>query len=131
MGDTFQFRDRATDGVVEVQLDDAAAGLAVGIATSEGQLGFTLTHPDAGGLGRALVRNASPQVPAGGEGLSPAEFSQLVGLLHRYAQTELDQFEHWSLSTSYGEVYIHIHRSAAGAEMYNNLDAWLPESPAE
>ena len=42
--------------------------------------------------------------------LSEAEFRDLVRLLARYAEHELDQWNFWKVSTSYGPVYVQLHR---------------------
>jgi hypothetical protein len=42
--------------------------------------------------------------------LSDAEFRDLVRLLARYAERELDQGNFWKINTSYGPVYVQLHR---------------------
>jgi len=42
--------------------------------------------------------------------MSADEAEQLVRLLYRYAETELDQFDHWRLETGYGPVYMNMAR---------------------
>jgi hypothetical protein len=44
------------------------------------------------------------------EFLSAEEREQLVHLLHRYCETELDLFRNWVISSSLGDVYIEISR---------------------
>jgi hypothetical protein len=36
---------------------------------------------------------------------------QLMRLLHRYAETELDQWEAWRFATSFGEVFVEMRRA--------------------
>jgi hypothetical protein len=38
--------------------------------------------------------------------MSAEESEQLVGLLYRYAETELDQWDNWRLDTEAGPVYV-------------------------
>jgi hypothetical protein len=40
------------------------------------------------------------------EGLTPSELQVLQGLLQRFAEHELDQFEHLRFDTSYGPVFV-------------------------
>jgi hypothetical protein len=42
--------------------------------------------------------------------MSADEAEQLVRLLYRYVETELDQSDHWRLETEYGPVYMNIAR---------------------
>lgn len=42
--------------------------------------------------------------------LSDSEFRELIRLLARYAERELDQADLWKFSTSYGPVYLQLHR---------------------
>jgi hypothetical protein len=42
--------------------------------------------------------------------LSDAEFRELIRLLARYAQHELDQWDAWKFDTSYGPVYTIVSR---------------------
>jgi hypothetical protein len=42
--------------------------------------------------------------------LSDAEFRELIRLLARYAERELDQWDCWKLQTSYGAVYLQMSR---------------------
>ena len=46
--------------------------------------------------------------------LSDAEYQHMFRLLHRYASTELDQFEDFKFDTRFGKVFISISRSAQG-----------------
>jgi hypothetical protein len=45
-----------------------------------------------------------------GEALSDAEFRELIRLLARYAERELDQWDGWKIQTSYGPVYMLMSR---------------------
>jgi hypothetical protein len=40
--------------------------------------------------------------------MSADEVEQLAGLLYRYAETELDQFDNWRLETEIGPVYVNM-----------------------
>lgn len=40
--------------------------------------------------------------------MSADESEQLVGLLYRYAETELDQWDNWRLDTGIGPVYVSV-----------------------
>jgi hypothetical protein len=42
--------------------------------------------------------------------LSADELELLNRLLRRYCQFDLDQFEHWIVSTTYGDVFIDLGR---------------------
>ncbi|MGH3299606.1 MAG: hypothetical protein ACRDP7_48260 [Trebonia sp.] len=42
--------------------------------------------------------------------LSDPEFRQLIRLLARYAERELDQGDFWKLNTSYRPVHVQMHR---------------------
>lgn len=42
--------------------------------------------------------------------LSDVESRELIRLLARYAERELDQWELWKLHTSYGPVYLQMNR---------------------
>ena len=46
--------------------------------------------------------------------LSDAEFREMVRLLARFAERELDQFALWKFNTSYGLVYTLISRALPG-----------------
>lgn len=46
--------------------------------------------------------------------LTGEEQKQMVRLLYRYVNTELDQFENIKFSTKYGDVFISISRSSGG-----------------
>lgn len=48
--------------------------------------------------------------------LSDDEYRNLLDLLRRFCEHDLDQHEAWRLNTTYGDVYIHISlRPAPGA----------------
>ncbi len=60
--------------------------------------------------------------------LDDDEFRTLVRLLHRFCETELDQWALWRLTTKYDEVFIRIRRSPAPGEEpadYDSLDRFL------
>ena len=62
--------------------------------------------------------------------MSDEEFRTMVKLLHRYAETELDQWEAWRLPTTYGDVFINVRKSLAlgdTLESYDNLASWVGE----
>jgi hypothetical protein len=46
--------------------------------------------------------------------LSDEECREMFRLLHRYASTELDQFEDFKFDTKFGKVFVSISRSAQG-----------------
>ncbi|MEU4241040.1 hypothetical protein [Actinoplanes sp. NPDC026619] len=48
-----------------------------------------------------------------GERLNDAELRDLVRLLARYAEHDLDQFDNWQIETAYGPVYVAISRELA------------------
>jgi hypothetical protein len=57
--------------------------------------------------------------------LSDDEFRTFLGMLHRFCENELDQYECWRLDTTYGEVYIDISRRpfpGASREAYDRLE---------
>ena len=65
---------------------------------------------------------------AGTAPVSDNEFAALIDLLRRHAENHLDQWERWRLATTYGDVFIHVHRvppPGSAADTYDNLDAWL------
>lgn len=58
--------------------------------------------------------------------LTDEEFRTLAKLLSRFAEEELDQWEHWRISTVYGDVYVDIHRmTTLDREVYDDLGRWL------
>jgi hypothetical protein len=64
--------------------------------------------------------------------MSDEDFRTLVKLLHRYAETELDQWELWRLPTIFGDVFIEVRRSATpgtAAVDYVDLSAWVSAAP--
>lgn len=46
---------------------------------------------------------------AGGR-LSRDEFELFSQLLHRYCESELDQWDHWVVDTAYGDVFVGLTR---------------------
>jgi hypothetical protein len=49
-------------------------------------------------------------------GLSESEWRQLLELLHRFAEHDLDQFDAWQLDTSYGPVFVQLKRQLRADE---------------
>ncbi|MCP4163964.1 MAG: hypothetical protein GY760_28205 [Deltaproteobacteria bacterium] len=50
------------------------------------------------------------------EKLSESEFKQMFQLLHRYSETELDQWDLWKFKSKYGKIYVTISRAPNGPE---------------
>ncbi|GAB1256682.1 hypothetical protein NBRC116494_11840 [Aurantivibrio plasticivorans] len=48
--------------------------------------------------------------------LNESEFRELAILLKRFVSTELDQWDHWSVDTPFGKVFIDISRKSTGLE---------------
>lgn len=48
--------------------------------------------------------------------LSDDEFRQMFRLLHRYASTEMDQWDNFKFDYNYGKVFVSISLSAGGHE---------------
>ncbi|TQF67873.1 hypothetical protein [Pseudoalteromonas luteoviolacea] len=50
--------------------------------------------------------------------MTDEEFSQMITLLSRFADTEMDQFESWKFESEYGEIYVNIsiHAEEDGSE---------------
>ncbi|GIF25158.1 hypothetical protein BJ973_007412 [Actinoplanes tereljensis] len=64
--------------------------------------------------------------------MTDAEFHQLARLLARYADQELDQFEHWRVATQYGPVFIDISRQCPpGTEDAYDVLWPLPNGPGD
>lgn len=60
--------------------------------------------------------------------LADDDWRILARLLHRFAETELDQFANWRLPTTYGEVYLSISRQPAPPatdDSYGDFSGWL------
>ncbi len=56
------------------------------------------------------------------EKLSDAEFRKMIQLLHRYSETEMDQWDLWKFESKYGRVYISLSRSPDGEdEVWNDV----------
>lgn len=56
------------------------------------------------------------------ERLTEAEFKQMIQLLHRYVNVEMDQWELWKLSTDYDDVFISMSYYHQGSEQaYTDL----------
>jgi len=50
------------------------------------------------------------------EKLSDDECRQMFRLLHRYASTEMDQWDLFKFDTKYGKVFVSISLSSGGSE---------------
>jgi hypothetical protein len=58
------------------------------------------------------------------------DIRQLIRLLHRYADTELDQWEAWRFATSFGDVFIELRRAPSpgyDAGAYLDMAPWVEE----
>jgi hypothetical protein len=68
---------------------------------------------------------------------SEGEWEQLLGLLRRFAESDLDQHDAWRLDTVYGQVFIRISREPGPGEpatAFRPVGAsreWLPGGPPE
>jgi len=64
--------------------------------------------------------------------MTEEEFRTMVNLLHRYAETELDQWDLWRLPTRFGDVLIDVRRTPTpgiAITDYDDLAAWIgPET---
>lgn len=69
---------------------------------------------------------ADPPDPSGSVTL--AEFSLMARLFHKYAETALDQWEAFSVTTTYGPVYLMLSRSVEQTDGFVNLDGYLTDS---
>jgi hypothetical protein len=71
----------------------------------------------------------TPETPRGG--LTDAELRQLAELMARYADHDLDQFEHWIVESVHGPVFIDIsrHSDPAWRDWYQTL--WPFRSKAD
>ncbi|WP_169739459.1 hypothetical protein [Actinoplanes friuliensis] len=49
------------------------------------------------------------------------EYRELLRLLTRYAETDLDQFDHWEIESSYGPVYVDFSRSVPDTSWYTKV----------
>ena len=62
--------------------------------------------------------------------LSDSEFRELLALLCRFAETDLDQSDNWRFGTSFGEVFVSVARApapGANAEVYTDMTRLLAE----
>lgn len=50
------------------------------------------------------------------EPLSEEEFTQMIEFLHRYIETDMDQWELWSFDSSLSKVYIKISMGSDGPD---------------
>ena len=61
--------------------------------------------------------------------LSDEEFVEMVGLLHRHVETDMDQWELWSFDSSRGKIYINVSLKADGPDTaYDDLNLCLRSS---
>jgi hypothetical protein len=92
-----------------------------------------LTGYEATQLAGELVRAAAKAVPPrNNSALTTDEFAQMVRLMRRYAVSEMDQWDLFSVTTKYGQLYITLSLAVPDPSIYNSLDAWLavPEDPS-
>ena len=88
-------------------------------------------------LAARLVQAAQEAIPPEPRGaLTPDEFRLMVKLLHQYAESELDQWDAFSVTTGFGPVYLMFTRSVADTDAFTSLDGFLadpsaPRNPAE
>ncbi len=55
--------------------------------------------------------------------LTEKEFTQMIKLLHRYANTEMDQWELWFFDTDSSRIYIDISmKTTCSEEAYTNMN---------
>jgi len=57
--------------------------------------------------------------------MTTAELTVFGELLARFCEEELDQFEHWRVSTKYGDVFVDISRYPAAGTTADAYDAFL------
>ncbi len=50
------------------------------------------------------------------EKLNDSEYIQMLQLLHRYSETELDQWDLWKFDSKFGNIYITVSRAPNGPE---------------
>lgn len=55
--------------------------------------------------------------------LTEKEFTQMIKLLHRYVNTEMDQWELWFFDTNISRIYIDISMiTTSSEEAYTNMN---------
>lgn len=55
--------------------------------------------------------------------LTEKEFTQMIKLLHRYVNTEMDQWELWFFDTDFSRIYIDISmKTKCSEKAYTNLN---------
>lgn len=81
---------------------------------------------EASQLAGELVRSSHVVLPPTNDAaLSVDEFAEMVRLIRRYAVSEMDQWELFSVSIDHGEVYVGISLSVANPADYVKLDGML------
>ena len=64
--------------------------------------------------------------------LTDEEHKQMVRLIYRFANTELDQFENVKFDTEYGPVFFSISRSSGGYDdAFHDITAVIKEDQPE
>lgn len=84
-------------------------------------------------LAGRLVRASSDVSPSrSSAALEPQEFALLVRLLRRYAETEMDQWDTFSFTTSFGEVSLLLTMGGpVDPTLFHSLDGFTAYPPAE
>lgn len=122
----------ADDIALTVRPAGTGAGARVVVRVGEDE-SVVLAPVEAVQLAGRLVRAAEEAMPHRPDALTPAEFRQMVRVLHRYAETELDQWDTFSVPTTYGPVYLLVTRVVADPDLYSSLDGFLadPDVPPD
>jgi hypothetical protein len=63
--------------------------------------------------------------------LSDDEMRSLMRLLRRHAETSMDQWERWRLSTTFGQVFIEMRMTpqpGSGATSYEDMTEWSDDT---
>lgn len=82
-------------------------------------------------LAARLVSAATDAVPPRSpDALTVDEFRLMMQLIHRYSETELDQWATYSLSTGFGHVFISLLMWVDNPDFYTNLDGFLADPNA-
>lgn len=95
------------------------------LGTSTDPVSLTMSRTQLRALVTHIVEATVPDRGDDDPTLTEEEFGELLLYLRRYANTELDQFEHWSLTTKFGRVYVDMHRAAGDPTWYVDLDPYL------
>ncbi len=81
-------------------------------------------------VGVSGIPSSSPASQPSGS-LSDAEFRQLIALLVRYSEYDMDQWERWKFPTIYDDVFVAIRRvpePGASDQHYDDVSRFLPGS---